>query len=246
MPDRLSTHRLSKRATVISLTSATAGADRDVRRPAGHHQYIDVSTPRGARACSPRQSAGRNVEAAPSSPLEWRVLKFGQGFVEPGTTSAKSCEDVRMKLGEGAAAVAVALVLAACTSSGGQTSNASRSRMTAARTSRWRPRPRRSTCSTRSPARSRSRPSTKALDDVRDHPPDQRLVGRRDALPHRGRRLAERRTASCWPTLWSPASTVWTERVAAAASPSLVGEPESFTRTPVVFGVPETMARALG
>ncbi|GAA1975711.1 substrate-binding and VWA domain-containing protein [Microbacterium pumilum] len=49
-----------------------------------------------------------------------------------------------------------------------------------------------------------------------------------------------------WPTLWSPASTVWTERVAAAASPSLVGEPESFTRTPVVFGMPEAMARALG
>lgn len=49
-----------------------------------------------------------------------------------------------------------------------------------------------------------------------------------------------------WPTLWSPASTVWTERVAAAASPSLVGEPVSFTHTPVVFGVPETMAKALG
>ena len=45
-----------------------------------------------------------------------------------------------------------------------------------------------------------------------------------------------------WPTMWSPASTVWTDRVAAAASPSLVGEPESFTHTPVVFGVPETMA----
>ena len=49
-----------------------------------------------------------------------------------------------------------------------------------------------------------------------------------------------------WPTMWSPASTVWTDRVAAAASPNLVGEPESFTHTPVVFGVPETMARALG
>ena len=32
-----------------------------------------------------------------------------------------------------------------------------------------------------------------------------------------------------WPTMWSPASTVWTDRVAAAGSPSLVGEPESFT-----------------
>lgn len=49
-----------------------------------------------------------------------------------------------------------------------------------------------------------------------------------------------------WPTLWSPASTVWTERVAAAASPTLVGEPASFTRTPVVFGMPEPMAKALG
>ncbi|MGB4779499.1 substrate-binding and vWA domain-containing protein [Microbacterium sp.] len=51
---------------------------------------------------------------------------------------------------------------------------------------------------------------------------------------------------SRWPTLWSPASTVWTERVAASASPAIVGEPVSFTHTPVVFGVPETMAKALG
>lgn len=51
---------------------------------------------------------------------------------------------------------------------------------------------------------------------------------------------------SLWPTLWSPASTVWTDRVAAAASASLVGEPESFAQTPVVFGMPEPMARALG
>lgn len=49
-----------------------------------------------------------------------------------------------------------------------------------------------------------------------------------------------------WPTMWSPASTVWTERVAAAASPALVGDPKSFTHTPVVFGMPETMAKALG
>ncbi|WP_235038089.1 substrate-binding and VWA domain-containing protein [Microbacterium sp. 18062] len=55
-----------------------------------------------------------------------------------------------------------------------------------------------------------------------------------------------REDTSLWPTLWSPASTVWTNRVAAAASPALVGEAESFTRTPVVFGMPETMARALG
>ncbi|MFF5624846.1 substrate-binding domain-containing protein [Microbacterium sp. NPDC012755] len=49
-----------------------------------------------------------------------------------------------------------------------------------------------------------------------------------------------------WPTLWSPASTVWTDRVAAAASANLVGDPKSFTRTPVVFGMPEPMAKALG
>ncbi|MGH3691648.1 MAG: substrate-binding and vWA domain-containing protein [Microbacterium sp.] len=49
-----------------------------------------------------------------------------------------------------------------------------------------------------------------------------------------------------WPTLWSPASTVWTDRVAAAASSNLVGAPASFTRTPVVFGMPEPMAKALG
>lgn len=49
-----------------------------------------------------------------------------------------------------------------------------------------------------------------------------------------------------WPTLWSPASTVWTDRVAAAASANLVGTPTSFTRTPVVFGMPEPMAKALG
>ena len=49
-----------------------------------------------------------------------------------------------------------------------------------------------------------------------------------------------------WPTLWSPASTVWTDRVAAAASSGLVGDPKSFTRTPVVFGMPEPMATALG
>ena len=49
-----------------------------------------------------------------------------------------------------------------------------------------------------------------------------------------------------WPTLWSPASTIWTDRVAAAASQNLVGTPASFTRTPIVFGMPEPMAQALG
>ncbi|MDR3202796.1 MAG: substrate-binding and VWA domain-containing protein [Bifidobacteriaceae bacterium] len=49
-----------------------------------------------------------------------------------------------------------------------------------------------------------------------------------------------------WPTLWSPASTVWTERVASAASPGLVPEAASFTHTPVVFAMPESMAAAIG
>lgn len=49
-----------------------------------------------------------------------------------------------------------------------------------------------------------------------------------------------------WPTLWSPASTIWTNRVAAAGYENLVGTAASFTHTPVVFGVPESMAKALG
>lgn len=49
-----------------------------------------------------------------------------------------------------------------------------------------------------------------------------------------------------WPTLWSPASTIWTNRVAAAGQENLVGTAVSFTHTPVVFGVPESMAKALG
>jgi Ca-activated chloride channel family protein len=49
-----------------------------------------------------------------------------------------------------------------------------------------------------------------------------------------------------WPTLWSPASTIWTNRVAAAGASGIVGTPKSFTHTPVVFGMPESMAKALG
>lgn len=48
-----------------------------------------------------------------------------------------------------------------------------------------------------------------------------------------------------WPTLWSPASTIWTDRVTASGSNS-VTDVKSFTHTPVVFGVPESMAKALG
>jgi Ca-activated chloride channel family protein len=49
-----------------------------------------------------------------------------------------------------------------------------------------------------------------------------------------------------WPTIWTPASTVWTDRVAAAGSTNLVNGAESFARTPVVLGVPASMASALG
>lgn len=48
-----------------------------------------------------------------------------------------------------------------------------------------------------------------------------------------------------WPTLWSPASTIWTNRVAAAGNDNLVAGAVSFTHTPVVFGIPESMAKAL-
>ncbi|RJS46944.1 substrate-binding and VWA domain-containing protein [Nocardioides cavernaquae] len=48
-----------------------------------------------------------------------------------------------------------------------------------------------------------------------------------------------------WPTIWSPASTVWTDRVEAAGNDGVAGA-TSFARTPVVLGVPESMAKALG
>lgn len=48
------------------------------------------------------------------------------------------------------------------------------------------------------------------------------------------------------PTIWSPASSVWIERVASAGNENLVANPTLFTHTPVVFGVPESMAKALG
>jgi Ca-activated chloride channel family protein len=49
-----------------------------------------------------------------------------------------------------------------------------------------------------------------------------------------------------WPALWSPASMVWVDRVASAASPALVAGAQSFTHTPVVLALPESMAKALG
>ncbi|GAA2244173.1 substrate-binding and VWA domain-containing protein [Rarobacter faecitabidus] len=48
------------------------------------------------------------------------------------------------------------------------------------------------------------------------------------------------------PSVWSPASTVWTERVASIAGEKVVAGAESFAKTPVVFGMPESMAKALG
>lgn len=48
-----------------------------------------------------------------------------------------------------------------------------------------------------------------------------------------------------WPTIWSPASTIWTDRVDASGA-SIITNVESFTRTPVVLGMPESMAEALG
>ncbi len=49
-----------------------------------------------------------------------------------------------------------------------------------------------------------------------------------------------------WPSLWSPASTIWTNRVAAAGNKNTVVDAQSFTHTPVVFAMPESMAKALG
>ncbi|MDR0626785.1 MAG: substrate-binding and VWA domain-containing protein [Bifidobacteriaceae bacterium] len=51
---------------------------------------------------------------------------------------------------------------------------------------------------------------------------------------------------SSWPSIWSPASTVWTDRVASLAGAGFVDGAESFTHTPIVFGMPESMARAMG
>lgn len=48
------------------------------------------------------------------------------------------------------------------------------------------------------------------------------------------------------PTVWSPASSVWVNRVAATGNQNLVKDPVNFTHTPVVYGVPESMAKALG
>lgn len=48
------------------------------------------------------------------------------------------------------------------------------------------------------------------------------------------------------PTLWSPASSSWVSDVAATSGAALVESPVSFTHTPVVFAMPEQMAKVLG
>ena len=48
------------------------------------------------------------------------------------------------------------------------------------------------------------------------------------------------------PSVWSPASTTWTDRVASIAGDRVVAGAESFAKTPVVFGMPASMANALG
>lgn len=47
------------------------------------------------------------------------------------------------------------------------------------------------------------------------------------------------------PSVWSPASTVWTERVASISGEQVVEGAESFAKTPIVFGMPESMAKTL-
>ena len=49
-----------------------------------------------------------------------------------------------------------------------------------------------------------------------------------------------------YPTMWSPASSTWVERVQAAGGQRYIGDSKSFAQTPVVFGIPESMATALG
>ncbi|WP_432993310.1 Hsp70 family protein [Dactylosporangium sp. CA-233914] len=57
-----------------------------------------------------------------------------------------------------------------------------------------------------------------------------------------GRLLAE----NTRPDVWSPSSSVWTERLRAARPGALAAELPSVTRTPVVIGMPRPMAEALG
>jgi Ca-activated chloride channel family protein len=151
-----------------------------------------------------------------------------------------------MKLGEGAGAVAAALVLAACTSSGGQTSNLSKLPDDG--------------CTAVVVATSSEK--VNLMEDLgrafKQSPEHKALATCASVVPINvssgtgAQILAADPTSwplkdqNYWPTIWSPASTVWTDRVVAAGGEHLVAGAESFARTPVVFAVPQTMATALG
>lgn len=61
-----------------------------------------------------------------------------------------------------------------------------------------------------------------------------------------GELWTEEETTKPRPTLWSPASSIWMDQVGAVNGEALVDGWQSFTRTPVVFAMPERMARTLG
>lgn len=56
----------------------------------------------------------------------------------------------------------------------------------------------------------------------------------------------EEQTEKSKPVIWSPASTSWTNQLAASQGTSLVENPVPFARSPLVFAMPEQMARTLG
>jgi len=49
-----------------------------------------------------------------------------------------------------------------------------------------------------------------------------------------------------WPTIWSPASTMWTDRVESLGGPVRSEDVVHWAWTPVVLAMPETMAKAIG
>ena len=151
-----------------------------------------------------------------------------------------------MKLGEGAAAVAAALVLAACTSSGGQTSNLSKIPVDG--------------CTAVVVATSSEK--VNLMEDLgrafKQSPEHEALATCASVVPINvssgtgAQILAADPTSwplkdqNYWPTIWSPASTVWTDRVVAAGGEHLVAGAESLARTPVVLAGPQTQATPQG
>lgn len=61
-----------------------------------------------------------------------------------------------------------------------------------------------------------------------------------------GELWTEAETTKPRPTLWSPASSIWMDQVGAITGEALVTGWQSFTRSPVVFAMPERMAKTLG